>query len=58
MNDRQRMKIKEMRRKGIGYKAIAAEVELSRDSVRHYCQRNNLAGYGKCIAAMEKGRTQ
>ena len=28
MNDRQRMKIKEMRRKGIGYKAMAAFADV------------------------------
>ncbi len=55
MTDRQRQKIEQMRREGMGYKAIANATELSRDSVRQYCRLHGLAGYGRCIAAMQKG---
>lgn len=55
MNDRQRRKIERMRREGVGYKAIARETKLTRDSVRQYCRLHGLAGYGRCIAAMQKG---
>lgn len=52
MNDRQRRQIEDMRRQGIGYKAIARKVKLSRDSVRNYCRWHHLAGYGKAVAAV------
>lgn len=37
----------------MGYKAIANATDLSRDSVRQYCRLHGLAGYGRCIAAMQ-----
>lgn len=43
MTDDQRQKIKMLRYQGFGYKKIADEVGLSRDSVRGYCLRNGLA---------------
>ncbi len=51
MNDKQRQQIEEMRKNGRGYKLIARKLELSRDSVRHFCQDRNLAGYGTALAA-------
>ncbi|WP_346929599.1 hypothetical protein [Clostridium sp.] len=39
MNNEQKEKIKQMRKQGIGYKQIANEIGLSRDSVRGYCKR-------------------
>ena len=42
MTTEQREKIYDMRRKGYGYKTIAAAVGLSKDTVKSYCQRNNL----------------
>ncbi|WP_236006247.1 sigma-70 region 4 domain-containing protein [Paradesulfitobacterium ferrireducens] len=46
MTDDQRQKIKMLRYQGFGYKKIADEVGLSRDSVRGYCLRNGLGGCG------------
>jgi len=46
MTDEQRQKIKMLRYQGFGYKKIADEVGLSRDSVRGYCLRNGLGGCG------------
>lgn len=51
MNDRQRRQIETMRKQGMGYKAIASKVKLSRDSVRNYCKWHHLAGYGRAVAA-------
>lgn len=42
-------KIAQLRLKGLGYKAIAAKLGLSRDTVRHYCRKNNLAGYADAV---------
>jgi len=47
MHDEQRQKIKSMRLQGIGYRRIADTIGLTRDSVRGYCRRNGLGGYGK-----------
>ena len=46
MNDCQRRQIEAMRKQGMGYKAIARETKLSRDSVRNYCRWHHLNGYG------------
>lgn len=40
-----------MRKRGMGYKAIARETKLSRDSVRNYCRWHHLNGYGAAVAA-------
>ncbi len=42
MTDNQKEKIKRLRVQGYGYKAIAAEIAVSRDTVKSYCRRNNL----------------
>lgn len=47
MNDCQRRQIEDMRKQGMGYKAIARKTKLSRDSVRNYCRWHHLAGYGR-----------
>ena len=54
MDDRQRETIEKLRRQGLGYKAIAKVTDLSRDSVRHYCQRVGLIGQGRMLARMHK----
>ncbi len=41
----QAKQIREFRLKGIGYKAIASLVGLSRDVVRNYCKNHALSGY-------------
>lgn len=46
MTDEQRQRIKILRFQGLGYKRIAKETGLSRDSIRGYCKRNGLDGYG------------
>lgn len=50
MTDEQRQQIKMLRYQGYGYKQIAGEVGLSRDSVRGYCIRNGLHGFGTSLA--------
>ena len=50
MNDCQRRQIEDMRKQGMGYKAIARKTKLSRDSVRNYCRWHHLAGYGRAVA--------
>lgn len=46
MTDAQAKQIQDFRVKGIGYKAIASVLGLSRDMVRIYCKSNGLGGYG------------
>lgn len=54
MTDEQKEKIKMMRQQGIGYKQIANEIGLSRDSVRGYCRKHGLDGFGEEIARQHK----
>lgn len=44
MTEVEKQQIHELRLKGLGYKAIAAVLGLSRDSVKSYCKRNGLYG--------------
>lgn len=44
LTEQEKQKIKELRLKGEGYKAIATALGLSRDTVRSYCKRNKLDG--------------
>ncbi|MEG2198106.1 MAG: RNA polymerase subunit sigma-70 [Cellulosilyticaceae bacterium] len=44
MTKLQKQKIYELRLQGLGYKAIATVLGLSRDSVRSYCKRHHLSG--------------
>lgn len=50
MTDEQREKVRILRYQGYGYKKIANQVGLSRDSVRGYCIRSGLDGYGIEVA--------
>jgi len=43
-------KVYELRMKGVGYKAIAAVLGLSRDSVRNFCKTNALMGDASVVA--------
>lgn len=43
----QKRQIEDLRQKGVGYKTIAAELNLSRDVVRNYCKAAGMDGYGK-----------
>lgn len=40
MTEEQKKKIIELRKKGLGYKRIAKQLGITRDSVRGYCRRN------------------
>lgn len=51
MTDEQREKIKELRLEGMGYKAIATTIGLTRDSVRGFCRRHGLEG-DSCVVAL------
>ena len=51
MTNEQQAKIKELRLKGLGYKAIATQIKLSRDVVRNYCKHHGLDG-DACIVAL------
>lgn len=56
MTDVQAARIKELRTQGVGYKAIASAVGLSRDIVRNYCKANGMEGYGEAAAFnLQKG---
>ena len=44
LTQEQRMQIEFLRKQGIGYRQIAAELGLSRDAVRYYCKTHDLAG--------------
>lgn len=44
MTNQQEEQIRSLRAQGVGYRNIAKVVNLSRDSVRNYCKRNNIAG--------------
>ena len=57
MDDCQRRQIETMRKQGMGYKAIARETKLSRDSVRNYCRWHHLNGYGAAVAAAFRKET-
>lgn len=46
MTDNQAASIRELRMKGVGYRAIASVLGLSRDIVRNYCRSRGLDGYG------------
>lgn len=54
MTDAQARQIQEMRMKGNGYKAIGAALGLSRDIVRNYCKKRNLAGYAAVVSKNRK----
>lgn len=43
MTDEQKTLIEAYRRKGVGYKQIAKELEMSPNSVKSYCRRNKLS---------------
>ena len=40
----QKARIEEYRKRGIGYRTIAAEIGVDRDAVRYYCKKVELAG--------------
>ncbi len=54
MNDAQRKEIKRLRDKGLGYMKVAARLSLSPNTVKSYCQRNNIGGVAASAIAMEE----
>lgn len=60
MTDFQAKQIRELRMRGVGYRAIASVVGLSRDIVRNYCKAHDLDGLATDVKInikekMEKG---
>lgn len=49
MTDFQAKQIRELRMCGVGYRAIASVVGLSRDIVRNYCKGHGLDGYASAL---------
>lgn len=61
MTDFQAKQIREFRMKGVGYRAIALLVGLSRDVVRNYCKNNGMEGLASDLKVnikeqMEEGK--
>lgn len=56
MTDAQMAQVKELRMKGVGYRAVADALGLSRDIVRNYCRANGMGGYA--AAAMKNVQEQ
>lgn len=50
MTEVEKQQIHDLRLKGVGYKAIAAVLGKSRDSVRSFCRRNGLDGDSRVVA--------
>ena len=44
MTDNEKSSIINLRSRGMGYKAIAAELDVSKEAVRSYCRNHNLNG--------------
>lgn len=49
MTDFQAKQIRELRMRGVGYRAIASVVGLSRDIVRNFCKSHGLDGYASAL---------
>lgn len=52
MTEDQKKKIIELRKLGLGYKKIAKQLDITRDSVRGYCRRNE--SFGEYIPPKKK----
>lgn len=50
----QERRICELRRRGVGYRSIAAELAISRDAVRNYCVSHQLNGLASDLADTDK----
>jgi len=44
MTDNQKNQIKALRQSGLGYTEVANRIGIPKDTVKSFCQRNNLAG--------------
>ena len=49
MTELQAEQIRKMRTQGVGYRAIASVVGLSRDIVRNYCRSHGMDGYASAL---------
>ena len=49
MTELQAEQIRKMRTQGVGYRAIASVVGLSRDIVRNYCRSHGMDGYASAF---------
>lgn len=49
MTGEQKKSVREMRYSGLGYKKIAAELNLSRDEVKQFCAENGLRGPAELV---------
>ena len=49
MTESEKQQIQELRLEGMGYKAIAAIMGMTRDRVRSYCKRNGLGGGAQVV---------
>ena len=58
MTDAQAKQIRELRMKGVGYRAIASVTGLSRDIVRNYCRSNGLDGFAAAVTLNKKEQMQ
>lgn len=43
MNDMKKSQIINMRAEGLGYRVIAKELNISENTIKSFCRRNNLA---------------
>ena len=58
MTDTQKQNIEIMRLQGVGYKRIAASLDISASTVKSYCQRNKLGGVTSPQAISAAGRDE
>ena len=58
MTDFQEKQIRELRVRGIGYRAIASTVGLSRDIVRNYCKKHGMDGFAEELTVNLKEQMQ
>ena len=50
MNTRQKDLINSLRQEGVSYSKIAFKLGMSENTVKAYCKRNNLGGFGKSLS--------
>lgn len=58
MTDTQAKQIRELRMRGVGYRAIASVAGLSRDAVRNYCRSHGLDGFAAAVLLNKKEQIQ
>ncbi len=57
MTEKEKNQIIKMRKNGVGYQAIATALNLSRDRVRNFCKKRNMAGFGAVFTLNDKEKT-